>query len=155
MLGWFRAEAALASRRNRSRAWTSLASSSGRNFRATKGNYRVLQPADSGTSTQEKLQQNRTLNLCFQGYSLDQLIQRFLCLLPLLLQLGNLFVQDFDFIFLLIELPGVSLHQSLFFCAALQRLHVLPHPLLVFGDARDLPLARADFLVQRGNVVLL
>jgi hypothetical protein len=36
MLGWFRAEAARASRRNRSSACGSLATSSGRNFSATK-----------------------------------------------------------------------------------------------------------------------
>src|SRR4029077_16160494 len=41
MLGWLRADAALASRRNRAKAWRSRATSSGRNLRATKRSRRV------------------------------------------------------------------------------------------------------------------
>ena len=41
MLGWFSAEAALASRRNRSNAWLSLDRSSGKNFKATYRSNRV------------------------------------------------------------------------------------------------------------------
>ena len=44
MLGWFRADAACASRRKRAKACGSLATSSGRNFSATKRRSRCLRP---------------------------------------------------------------------------------------------------------------